>query len=652
MISWRHPAALLVGAWALFALGACSLSLPSEAQIQNASPARLQEMENALRQRVKEQPDNPRALMLLATTLLRRGALTEAEQFAMQADLLAPAQGTVLSLLAEINLAQDRRFRALNTATQAVQFDPDLLPAYVTMARAHALLGEPARAFRALDEAIRRERRYFPAWYQRAAIHYEIGSLKEAEAALDEALRIQPSSREANLLRVRIVKRSGRLGRAEILTQLALEQFPGDRDLLLETLDTHYQRQDWQGAAQVLERLAKVGPLSPEARLAQLELYRAQGLTRAYDTGLAELLAAEPRFAPAILLQARGLLDADNPKEAARVLARATDLAPGNVAARYWRAVALYQAGDLSQGDVELTETGRLAPDYPPLRLLRVRRHLMEHRLDTATQLVEEFLRDYPSDPEALLIKSELRTLSGDIGGAQLLLAGIPPGWDPRLLQFAKARLAYLRGDFRGVLDLTGPLVAQPRPPWRLVYLHAEALARTGKHTEAIGLLQPFQRIPETDGRVQRLIGDIQQLAGDRKAAERAYQEGLTLFPRRGILIEGLSRVAIDGENWNLAREVLEKGLDEPSEFTAVFLERLTIAYQRLGNAAAARRSRERYLALADPVLRELQRPSDQGILFNMSLQHVENTVRASAGTPSAQGPPSPPASPGAAPTR
>ena len=638
------PLLSLLLALVALSLASCSLALPNEAQIRSASPARLQEMEAALRQRVKEQPDNPRALMLLAAALLRRGAHPEAEQAAMQADLLAPAQGPVLLLLAEINLAQERRFRALNTATQAVQFDPDLLPAYVVMARAHALLGEPARAFRALDEAIRRERRYFPAWYQRALILYETGSLKEAEAAVEEALRIQPGAREAILLRIRIAKHGGRLGRAEYLTQLAQEKFPDDRDVMLETLDTHYQRQDWQGASQVLDRLAKLGPLTPEARLAQLELLRAQGLARAFDTGLAELLAAQPRFVPALLLQARGLLESDNPKEAARVLARAADLAPGSIAAHYWRAVALYQSGETSQADTELAETGRLAPDYPPLRLLRVRRHLMENRLDIATQLLEEFLRDYPSDPEALLIKSELRVLSGDFGGAQLMLASIPPSWDARLLSIAKARLAYLRGDYRGVLDLTSPLVAQPRASWRVVYLHAEALARTGKHAEAIALLQPYQRLPETDGRVQRLIGDIHQLAGDRKAAERAYQEGLTLFPRRAILIEGLSRVAMDGENWALVRDVLESSSEPSSEFSAVFLERLAIAYQRLGNGEAARRTRQRYLALADPVLRELQRPSDQGILFNMTLQHVETTVRAGVAAP--------PASPAAAPPR
>jgi tetratricopeptide (TPR) repeat protein len=135
-------------------------------------------------------------------------------------------------------------------------------------------------------------------------------------------------------------------------------------------------------------------------------------------------------------------------------------------------------------------------------------------------------------------------------------------------------------------------------------------------------------RLPEADGRIHRLLGDIQQLAGDRRAAERAYAEGLQLYPRKPILVEGLSRVAIDAENWNLAREVLEGGIERPSDLMPIFLERLSLVYLRLNKAQIARTYRERYLAAADPVVSELQHSSDQGILFSMALPPLENTYR------------------------
>jgi predicted Zn-dependent protease len=380
----------------------------------------------------------------------------------------------------------------------------------------------------------------------------------------------------------------------------------------------------------VLDQLRKRGPLTLEAQLAQTELYRAQGLTRAYEDGLTALLTENPRFTPALLLQAKGLLADDKPQEAVRTLSRAVDLDPGNVEASYWRAVAQYQAGEALQGDTAMAETTRLAPEYPPLRLLRVRRLLLARRLDAATPLLEDFLRDFPSDAEALLLKSELRVLLGDNAGARLLLTGIPAVWDERVLHLAKARLAYLTGDYRAVLESTGPMLQQPRPSWRVVYLHAAALARLGSHRDAAALLQPYLRLPEADGRIHRLLGDIYQLAGDRAAAEKAYTEGLQIYPRKPILVEGLSRVAIDAENWNLAREVLEGGIEQPSDLTPIFLERLSLVYLRLGKPQNARTYRERYLTIVDPVVAEMQHPSDQGILFSMSLPPLENLFRSS----------------------
>ena len=74
--------------------------------------------------------------------------------------------------------------------------------------------------------------------------------------------------------------------------------------------------------------------------------------------------------------------------------------------------------------------------------------------------------------------------------------------------------------------------------------------------------------------------------------------------------------------------EPLEGGIERPSELMPIFLERLSLVYLRLGRAQQATAYRERYLTAADPGVAELQQPSDQGILFNMSLPPLENTYR------------------------
>jgi tetratricopeptide (TPR) repeat protein len=609
------------------ALAGCSTPLPTEAQIQAAGPAGLQTIENTLRQMQKDQPDNPRILLQLSRALLRRGALSDAEVVALQADQLAPAQGVILGALAEIYLAQDRRFRSLTTASQAIQFDPDLLSAYVTVARSNALLGEPEKAIRALDEALRREPRYFPAWYYRARILFDFGAIRDAEITLIEALRINPTSREAVLLQIKLVKSTGRVASASYLIEAGLKNWPDDPDLLLELLDLYRQRKDWISAGQTLERLKKLAPLTPEAQLVQLELFQAQKLTQPFANGLQSLLSNFPRFAPGWVLQAKTALAADRPGEAIPSLTRAVDLDPGSVEARFWLAVAYYQTSESLQGNAALAEAGRQAPDYPPLRLLRIRRALVENRLDSAGALIEEFLRDFPFDTEALLLKSEWLVLSGDYTSAGTLLASLPPDRDNPTLKFSRARLAYLQSQYRSVLDYTQPAGQEPLP-WRQAYLRGAAMARMGQQREALALLQPYLRMQETEGRIHRLIGDIQQLAGDRRAAERAYLDGLALFPRKLILLDALSRLAMETENWAQARETVERGLEVESEYKVVFLERLITIYRRLNNPQGVKSAREKYLEAGDPVLKESLRPTDQGVLFGMGLPALTPVFR------------------------
>jgi tetratricopeptide (TPR) repeat protein len=650
--AWNRLGRAVAPLLAAAALLACSASLPNESQIQGASPAALQGIEEVLRRVLRTQPEDPRTLLLLSRTLLRRGALAEAEQLALKADEVAPAQGVILALLAEVQLAQDKRFRALNTATQAVQFDPTLLSAYITMARAHALLGEPAKAYKALDEAIRRERRYFPAWYQRARILYETGALKEAAAALDEALRINSGAKEALLLRIKITKKAGRPVRADFLTEDALKLWPEDPDLLQELLDSYRQRQDWPAASGVLERLRKLGPLSPEAQLTQLELYRAQNLDAAYTRGLTTLVTEHPRYAPALLLQAKDLLADGNAADAVKALNRAVDLDPGYVEAQFWRAIALYQAGETVQGDAALVETARLAPNYGPVRLLRISRRMSERRLDVAAAELEDYLAEFPSDPDALLLKSEWLVLSGDYVGAQRLLTGIPPTRDDRALRLSRARLAYLRGEYRAVLAQTAPLLKQYGPAWRVVYLQAAATARLGQPAEAIALIKPYLNLAEADGRMHRLAGDIYALAGDRQNALKSYADGLKLFPGRLSLIEGLSRAAMDADNWALARETLEGGLERESEYRTLFLDRLSIVSQRLGDPRTAQRYRGMYLNATDPLIAELRFPPDQSLMAALWIAPLE---RRKAPAPAGQTAPPPapaPAPPGAPPAK
>jgi Flp pilus assembly protein TadD len=355
--------------------------------------------------------------------------------------------------------------------------------------------------------------------------------------------------------------------------------------------------------------------------------------------GLSALLVSNPRFSPALVLQAQTQLGASRPEEAIPSLTRAVDLDPGSVEARFWLSVAYYENGEVLQGNTAMADLTRLAPEYPPLRLLRIRRQLVEHRLDAVLPLLDDFLKDYPNDVEGLLLKSEWLALAGDYSGSNAILAALPPVWNQRVLAFNRARLAYLQGQYRNVVEYTEPLMGEPAASWRPAYLRAAAMARLGQYKEALALLPPYLKLAEGDGRFHRLMGDVYLMSGDRVSSERAYQEGLATFPRKPLLVDALSHLAIVNQNWSLARDQLERGLEQPGEYRTVFLERLILVYQRLNLPQEAQRVQDDYLAAADPVLQEALRPNEQGLLFSMSLPPLEPIFRAAS---SARVPPPP----------
>ncbi|MCH7478366.1 MAG: hypothetical protein IIA14_09705, partial [SAR324 cluster bacterium] len=200
-------------------------------------------------------------------------------------------------------------------------------------------------------------------------------------------------------------------------------------------------------------------------------------------------------------------------------------------------------------------------------------------------------------------------------------------------LRFARARLAYLQGQFRGVLEQTERLLNAPVASWRVVYLHGAALGRLDKYDEAIQALRPLLGSAPAGGSLHRLTGDLHLLAGRRAAAENVYVEGLTSNPRNGSLIEALSRMAIEKGSWARARDWLEAGIERPGMLETVFLERLSLVYAKLNEPEKSKRFLERYLAATDPLLRERRAPPERGVLFSSAFPAIGYRIRPPSAT-------------------
>ncbi|MCH8883687.1 MAG: tetratricopeptide repeat protein, partial [SAR324 cluster bacterium] len=592
-----HALVLVIAA----ALAACGGSLPSEALIEKESRQGLATLEASLRERVRDDPDDYAALRLLALTQLRLEKPGEAELNALRATRAGPFVAANAVTLGRVYEAQQKRLRALTVYGHAIELDPGRISAYVRYALVQERLGNPAKALETLAQALLREPRHFAARFHQARLLLARGDLDAAARAAEQARRVRPRERESLLLLVAVYRAQGRLAGARLLAEQALELHPGDRALLAALLAVHRERARWSEARSVLQRLREAGRLSPEERLLEAEVLRGEGRPRDARAALERLIRDAPRFPPARIRMARLLIAEGRHREAIGSCEEAVALAPRAAQAYYWKAVAHFHLDQSELGEAALSLAERLRPGNRALRLLRIARLLAEQRVDAAGSRLEAYREEYPRDPALSLLAAEYHALSGDATRADAELAPLAPNFAPDAVRFARVRNAYLAAQWRQVIELTAPLLNHANFAWRAAYLRGAALWRLGSSREAIAQLTPYLARRQGKALFHHLVGYLYLLENQRETAEKTFLEGLALFPDDPLLIEGLSRIYMEAQNWGRARRVLERGLARESGQRALFLDRLVQVSRRRDGTDGGRQALQRYLESGDP---------------------------------------------------
>lgn len=600
----------------------CSIPLPEEIQIRNASPKELAGYEVNLKKALTNDPEFLKALLLLARVKIHQKKYLEAEPQAEKAVRVSPFNPLAQSVLGEVYLVSGKRFRAMSTFTRAIELDPDLLPAYVGLAEAHNLLGSQEKALEILNQAIGREPRYFPAHFQMARILISQGKLDEAQVAMEKAVRIRPHDPEGTLLGVRIFKRQGRLTLAMHQINQFLALHPENPAMLRELAELYYQRQKWKLAEKTLDKIKGRGTV--EDTLLRLEVLKGNRKFKAANKILKKLGKENAGHPAVLVVLGREQILRRNYDSARSLLEKAVEANPKSVEAYFWKAQGHFLSGQESAGDASLSVAVQLAPHHPHVRLLQAQRALASRKLDLAGKILDEFLKERPANGGGLLLKSEWLALVGKYNQAEGLLDELSSGQDNPAAAYSKARLAYLKKAFNTTVRLLNPLVKtrgkrknrKKQVSWRVIYLQAAALGQLKKYQRAIKLLGPYLKNRAAAGVLHRLRGDMYYLSGNRVKAEKTFQDGMAMNDRQPLLIEALSRLAMETGKWAQARSWLETGVEQSSPLKAQFLERLSQVYTKLKRPQQARGYLLRYLAETDPLIREQREPAQISILF------------------------------------
>ena len=573
---------VLVGLLAGVAFNGCSSTLTDQAFIRSAPPETLPGLEQELQQKLVADQNDTDYLFSLARVLLRQGKLEEAEKLAGRLSHLLPFDGSALSLLGEVFLEKRNFIRAQAAFDHALKLDPGLLETEILMSRALLGIGDVKTAEKRLEATIRNNPVFLPARFQLADLHLKSGQLQNAEKGLREALLINPNNPEGHLIQIRVLIARGRHNLAVSLIDEGLKNNPEDIALIREKAELFIQRGDWQGALKIISELYRMPVQKADVQLLQSRVLIEMGQTAEGEDILREILKKYPRHFKSLLFMAMRELEKHNPTEALSILRRAQELEPGNTRGQLIKAVAHLRLGEDTQGKAIIQNVGKTVSAHPVLSRLKIRVAISEGRIAEAEQLTNNLLAVSSDDQGAKLLRVELLTIQGSPEMALKILgdhwsSGHQPG-----VHFSLARLAFIAGDYKTVLQHTTELMKRKFFPWQVVYFHALALGRTRKTAEAMELINPLLEKNLGNGYLHGAASEISIMEGKSRAAMGLLRKGLIAFPGNLRLIDEYSRLALEEGDWGTVRRLLEPVLDRSGSLRSKFLGRLQVAYGKL----------------------------------------------------------------------
>ena len=260
--------------------------------------------------------------------------------------------------------------------------------------------------------------------------------------------------------------------------------------------------------------------------------YQALGNAESSKAALAAALAAQPDFAPALIVEARGkAADRDISGSLAtvdRILAKA----PANHEALVLKGSLIALTGD-QDGAIQLYRMAlQSRPDFIPAHSAAISVLMQKGAVDDAGRQLEALKKIAPSHPQTVYLEAQMayqrkeyRTVH-DL--AQQLLKTAPN--NPNALQLAGAAEYQLGAYFQAESYLTKAL--QQAPDLRLARgLLITNYLRAGQPAKALATLQPVLGKIDEDPDFLVLVGEVYLQAGDPKKGEEYLHKASKLDP-------------------------------------------------------------------------------------------------------------------------
>ena len=292
--------------------------------------------------------------------------------------------------------------------------------------------------------------------------------------------------------------------------------------------------------SQYAQLIARFGDIELKTPAAQANLktslaaaFALEGEAEASQAALATALAADPTYAPALMVQARAKAAAGDADGALSVLDSIIKRAPGSQEA--WQLKGDVLSRRKGQADAALAAYRKVLEIKPGLKAghVGVLTVLFEKGdLEGAAAQIEKLKTQYPNDVQArrfeTLLAFERKNYQAASELSKQLLALAPN--DPRSMQLA-GTIALQHDDLPQAQDLLERTV-KAAPHGRVGrQLLVTTYLRSGQTAKALSTLQPMLAAGEPDAATSALAGDVYRRSGDLAKARIYFARAAKLTP-------------------------------------------------------------------------------------------------------------------------
>jgi putative PEP-CTERM system TPR-repeat lipoprotein len=297
---------------------------------------------------------------------------------------------------------------------------------------------KPKEAQSAFDVALKNEQRYPMAVYYLAVTHLQLGNQQQAETQAERFHTINPNNITGRKLLASIYLNKQKYSEAEVMIQPVVYERENDTEALNILATSLFNLDKTEAAIEILVKVAKLEPDSPEAQTRLGEAFLAKGERASGQEHLENALQLDPSHAQAdVLLVLEHLKNKDYGlaiKAAEDYQKKAPDnVTPYNLAGRIYT-----ESGQTAEAKAAFEKARSVSPGNPYACQQLASLAIKEGDANSAHSYYEEILNHNENHLSTLVQLAALYALEGNqqlmVRNLELAMASHPQALQPRIV--------------------------------------------------------------------------------------------------------------------------------------------------------------------------------------------------------------------------